>query len=85
GVLAAPEVAAGDLALDGLAIRYAGGADGLPRHMEGGAALVLGGASHALQGLKLTFNTVGIRVVGTGSPGITRSRIIGNAVGLLAE
>lgn len=85
GVLAAPEVAAGDLALDGLAIRYAGGTDGLPRHMEGGAALVLGGASHVLQGLKLTFNTVGIRVVGTGSPGITRSRIIGNAVGLLAE
>jgi hypothetical protein len=85
GVLVAPEVAPASLKLDGLAIRYAGGTDGLPSHMAGGAALVLGGASYGLDRLQITDNAVGVKVVGSGTGRITRSRVAGNGVGILTE
>ena len=85
GVLVAPEALPANLKLDGLSIHHAGGTDGLPTHMAGGAGLVLAGASYSFDRLQLAGNAVGIRIVGSGSPRITRSRITGNGVGLLAE
>lgn len=87
GVLVAPEAEPARIRLDGLAIHYAGGTNGLPSHMAGGAGLVLGGSGYSMDRLQLSGNAVGIRVIGSGSgtPRITRSRITGNGVGLWAE
>lgn len=83
GVIAAPDVIAGSLRLDGLSIRYAGGSTGLPGYMQGGAGLSLGGADHDFAGLQLLHNIAGVRVTGPGSPAISQSRFFGNQVGVL--
>lgn len=85
GVLISKEVNPSGIKLDGLAIRYAGGSEGLPSYMNGGAALVLSGPSYSFNRLQIVGNAVGIRVIGSGSPAITQSRISGNGIGLLAE
>lgn len=85
GVIVAPGVAANGLALDGLSLRYAGGAVGLPAHLNGGAALSLPGGDYSFSRLQLINNTVGVRVIGSGSPAFSHARLAGNAIGLLAE
>jgi|GEM_PF-5906010 len=85
GLLVDTAVPAAWLRIDGLGIRWAGGTLGLPGHVEGGAALVLGSAPYSLERLELLNNTVGIRLVGNGSATIGQARLHGNGIGLLAE
>jgi len=85
GLLVDAAVPAAKLHIDGLGIRWAGGTFGLPGHMEGGAALVLGAAPYRLERLELLNNTAGIRLVGEGSATIDQARLHGNGIGLLAE
>ena len=85
GVLISKEASPSGIKLDGLVIRYAGGTEGLPSYMNGGAGLVLSGPGYSFNRLQLIGNAVGIRVIGSGNPSITQSRISANGVGLLAE
>ncbi|MGF6211501.1 hypothetical protein ABIE32_001366 [Comamonas sp. 4034] len=85
GVLVAKDVPTTGLKIDGLTIRYAGGTTGLPSYMNGGAGLVLNGGAYGFNRLQFSSNTVGIRVIGTGSPSIAKTRLVQNGVGLLAE
>ena len=71
GLLVDAGVPAAQLRIDGLGIRWAGGAQGLPSHIEGGAGLVLGAAPYSLQRLELSHNTVGMRLIGSGSATIS--------------
>ncbi|MEN5178836.1 Ig-like domain-containing protein [Comamonas testosteroni] len=85
GLFVAKDVPTTGLKIDGLTIRYAGGTTGLPSYMNGGAGLVLNGGAYGFNRLQFSGNTVGIRVIGTGSPSIAKSRLVQNGVGLLAE
>ncbi|QIL80190.1 hypothetical protein G7047_09960 [Diaphorobacter sp. HDW4A] len=53
--------------------------------MNGGAGLVLNGPAYTLDSVKVSNSAVGIRVIGAGSPTITKSRLTQNGIGLLAE
>lgn len=85
GVIVAPSVEPAGLSLNGLALRYAGGNAGLPSYLNGGAALSLPGGGYSFSNLQLQHNTLGVRVVGAGSPTFSQSRFTANATGLQAE
>ncbi|QTD46379.1 Ig-like domain-containing protein [Ottowia testudinis] len=85
GVIVAPSVAPTGLSLNGLALRYAGGSVGLPGHLNGGAALSLPGGAYSFSKLQLLNNTLGVRIVGAGTPSFSQLRFTGNATGLQAE
>ena len=85
GVIVSPDAAPAGLSLDGLQLRYGGGADGVPPHLNGGAALSIPGGDYAFSNLKLQDNTIGLRVVGAGSPVFNQLLLNNNSVGLQAE
>lgn len=85
GVIVAPGVAPNGLHLNGLSLRYAGGTQGLPTHLNGGAALSLPGGTYSFNNLQLLHNTIGVRVIGPGTPSFSQSRFTANATGLQAE
>ncbi|THT95974.1 hypothetical protein E9531_16905 [Lampropedia puyangensis] len=85
GLMLDASVTPANVQLNGLGIRYAGGTQGLPSHLQGGAGLTISGQAYTFSRLDLRENSVGLRVVGAGSPLILESSIRNNAVGVLAE
>lgn len=85
GLLIEGSVTPQALGINGLALRYGGGSTGLPAGVQGGAALVLPGGGYGIANLQATHSTVGVRVIGSGAPSFSQSRLVQNATGLLAE